>query len=292
MKFTRILSLILAALTLMLCGCAVTDPQGAGLDPTPLPTALPTAPQKEAPSAAPTAEPTPTPSPLPTATPEATPEPTPAPTEAPTPEPTAAPTPTPLSTATPTPKPTRTPKPTATPTPKPSEKYLLYVEKGSFTLTIYKRNSEGKYTKVVARYRISHGGNRTPAGDYVLGGRERWHAFAGGDNGYAQYAVAYNRASDPNGYTGLMIHGPMYRQKDPNTLWPRYYDGEKAIGGANTQGCLRMVVEAAKFIYDNCPKGTKLKIVNGSPKNTSSDPVPSRHGLLHDPTDPNAKDRP
>ena len=46
-----------------------------------------------------------------------------------------------------------------------------------------------------------------------------------------------------------------------------------------------MVTEAAKFIYDNCPSGTVIEIVNGSPKGTVSDEPPSRNGLRIDPTD-------
>ncbi len=223
-------------------------------------------------------------------------QPTEAPTAAPTAQPTEAPTaaPTAQTTPKPTPKPTKTPKPTNTPKPTANPKlpYYLYLEKGSFTLTIYGIGSDGQYSKVIARYRASHGGNRTPAGTYVLSSKERWHPFAGGDNGYAQYAYMYAPASSPNSWTGLYVHGPMYREKDPNTLWPRYYDGSHCIGGENTQGCIRMVVKAVRFIYNNCPKGTILKIVNGSPKNTHSADVPSRHGLLHDPTDPDAAPEP
>jgi hypothetical protein len=169
---------------------------------------------------------------------------------------------------------------------------MLYLEKGSFTLTIYKRDDNGDYTRAVARYRVSHGGNKTPAGTYVLYTKQHWHPFAGGDNGYAQYAVMYNPVSKPKGWSGLFIHGPMYRSENPNDLWPRYYDGTKAIGGENTQGCIRLVVKGAKFIYDHCPSGTILKIVNGSPRGTTSSNVPSRNGLLHDPTDPNAAPKP
>lgn len=276
----RLLALLLALLTL-LGGCGLSErevqvdiemTQAPSEPPEPTATELYIELPTEAPTEAPTKEPTP----------------------APTQAPTEAPTPSPAPTATPTPKPTKTPKPTNTPKPtaNPDYPYYLYLEKGSFTLTIYGIGDSGRYTRVVARYRVSHGGNRTPAGTYVISSKERWHAFAGGQNGYAQYACMYAPASHPRDWTGLFIHGPMYREQDPNTLWPKYYDGDKAIGGANTQGCLRMVVKAARFIYKHCPKGTTLKIVNGSPKNTTSDPVPPRNGLLHDPTDPDAAPTP
>lgn len=274
---------MLLALVTILSGCGLSERDvTVDLDMT------------EAPTEAPTPGPTEFWVELPTDPPAK--EPTEPPTEAPTQAPTATPkpTPSPTPTPTPTPKPTKTPKPTDTPRPtaNPNYPYYLYLEKGSYTLTIYGIGDDGHYSKVIARYRVSHGGNRTPAGTYVISSKERWHAFAGGDNGYAQYACMYSPKNNPTSWTGLYLHGPMYREKDPNTLWPRYYDGTHYIGGDNTQGCIRMVVKAAKFIYDKCPRGTTLKVVNGSPKNTSSDPVPSRHGLLHDPTDPDAAETP
>lgn len=163
-------------------------------------------------------------------------------------------------------------------TPDDGLPYYLYVEKGSFTLTIYEKDEQGEYTKVLAAYRIAHGGNKTPAGTYTLGGekaRERWHDFP--DGGTVQYATRYEGR--------LYIHSPLYATSDPTQMWPKYYNGEKGIGLESTGGCLRMVTEAAKFIYENCPEGTTLKIVNGSPLGTTSDDVPSRNGLRIDPTD-------
>lgn len=163
-------------------------------------------------------------------------------------------------------------------TPDDGLPYYLYVEKGSFTLTIFEKDENGEYTKVYATYRIAHGGNKTPAGKYTLGGestRERWHDFP--DGGTVQYATKYEGR--------LYIHSPLYATADPTQMWPKYYDGEKGIGLESTGGCLRMVTEAAKFIYENCPEGTVLEIVNGSPKGTTSDAQPSRNGLRIDPTD-------
>lgn len=162
------------------------------------------------------------------------------------------------------------------PTPDDGLPYYLYMEKGSFTLTIYEKDENGEYTKVYATYRVAHGGNKTPAGKYTLtDDRERWHDFP--DGGTVQYAVHYEGR--------LYIHSPLYATDDPTQLWPMYYDGEKGIGKESTGGCLRMVTEAAKFIYDNCPSGTVIEIVNGSPKGTTSDDPPSRNGLRIDPTD-------
>ncbi|MBQ7092344.1 MAG: L,D-transpeptidase [Clostridia bacterium] len=179
-----------------------------------------------------------------------------------------------------------TPAPTAEPTPEPTPvqvefPYYLYVEKGSYTLTIYKADDRGEYTEVVAAYRIAHGGNKTPAGIFTLGEKERWHNFP--DGGTVQYATRYHER--------LYVHSPLYAREDASQLWPRYYDGDHGIGGSNTSGCLRMVTEASRFIYENCKEGTTLEIVNGSPKGTTSDPVPDRNGLRIDPTDVNMQEQ-
>ena len=179
-----------------------------------------------------------------------------------------------------------TPAPMAESTPEPTPvqvefPYYLYVEKGSYTLTIYKADDRGEYTEVVAAYRIAHGGNKTPAGIFTLGEKERWHNFP--DGGTVQYATRYHER--------LYVHSPLYAREDASQLWPRYYDGDHGIGGSNTGGCLRMVTEASRFIYENCKEGTTLEIVNGSPKGTTSDPVPDRNGLRIDPTDVNMQER-
>ena len=143
-------------------------------------------------------------------------------------------------------------------------------------MTVYGAGSDGRYSNTVASYRTSHGGNKTPAGTFTLGEKEAWHSF--GSAGYARYAVKYA--------SGIYLHGPLYFTMDPYDINPKYYDGSHYIGGENSGGCLRMVVAAIKFIYTNCPSGTKLKIVNNSPLGTTSPPVPPRNGLSYDPTDP------
>ena len=128
-----------------------------------------------------------------------------------TPEAVLTPEPTPEQTAEPEP----TEEPTPSPTPDDGLPYYLYVEKGSFTLTIYEKDENGEYTKVFRTYRIAHGGNKTPAGTYTLGGeeaRERWHDFP--DGGTVQYATRYEGR--------LYIHSPLYATSDPTQMWPKY----------------------------------------------------------------------
>ena len=102
-------------------------------------------------------------------------------------------------------------------------------------LDVYKRQT----------YRIAHGGNKTPAGTFTLSGdRERWHEFP--DGGFVQFATRYHNR--------LYVHSPLYGEENNGYMWPKYYDGELGIGKSSTGGCLRMVTEAARFIYENCPE--------------------------------------
>ena len=83
--------------------------------------------------------------------------------------------------------------------------YYLYVEKGSYTLTIYKKGADGAYSEVYKTYRIAHGGNKTPAGTFTLSGdRERWHEFP--DGGFVQFATRYHNR--------LYVHSPLYGEEN------------------------------------------------------------------------------
>ena len=72
---------------------------------------------------------------------------------------------------------------------------------------------------------------------------------------------------------------------DPRTLIPSSYNN---LGKRVSHGCVRLQVIDAKWIFDNCPRGTKITIYN------SSDPGPLGKPALQkipgsqtwDPTDP------
>ena len=155
--------------------------------------------------------------------------------------------------------------------------FYIYIEKGSFTITIYKRDDQGEFTVPVHAWRTAIGRTpgRTPAGVFTLGSRERWRLFDGPI--WVQYSTQYD------GF--LAIHSSFYSSTDIDNLYPTNYG---QIGEMITSGCLRTTAEAAYFIYTRCPRGTIVEIVNGSPRGTSSQdppPVTSDHHWI-DPTDP------
>ena len=135
-----------------------------------------------------------------------------------------------------------------------SSPYFVYVEKGSHTITIYAKDSHGKYTTAMRTYLTATGrtASLTPVGLFSVGGKEKWHRW--GNNAYSPYCSKY--------YNGLFFHGPIYKKMNFGTL----KEGSvSAIGTNASSGCMRTSSQAAYFIYAFCPSGTYVKIVNGSP---------------------------
>lgn len=137
-------------------------------------------------------------------------------------------------------------------------------------------DDNGEYTKVVAAFRTAIGtGSKTPTGVFSIGGKQRWHVYSTG--AAIPYASSY--------YGGLYIHGPIYDGTDNHKMYNNTYN---EIGTQATSGCLRTTTYAAYWIYNNCPRGTTVEIVNGAPKGTSSDAPPAIVTSGVDPTDPEA----
>ena len=184
-------------------------------------------------------------------------------------------TPSPESTKGPTQVPTKTPTKGPTSTPKPyTSPYYLYAEKGSFTLVAYQKASDGTFSQIARVMRMAIGrGYMTPSGKFTLTTREVWHTF--GPTTYGQYATKYSGR--------LYIHGPCYFSKNNQDLNQDYYT---TIGTKNTSGCLRLTSGDAYWVYNNCPSGTIVEIVSGSPRGFTAPALPPILIEGEDPTDP------
>ena len=159
--------------------------------------------------------------------------------------------------------------------------YFLYLEKGSYTLTVYAKDDDGHYTRVERTILCAIG--KTPAltatGLHTITRHERWHQF-GEDRAYAQYVSKFA--------SGRYIHSALYEGKNIRTM---YRDSYEEIGQSVTGGCLRMTAEDAYWIYKNCPNGTQMFVTNGSPLGTQADTPPPLEDRHHrDPTDPGFQD--
>ena len=158
----------------------------------------------------------------------------------------------------------------ATDFPVNSSPYFIYVEKGSHTITIFGKDSEGKYTIPKRTFLTATGrtASLTPVGNFTISAKERWHCWG---QSYSPYCSKY--------YGGLFFHGPLYKEMNFGTL---YTGSVGQIGKNASSGCMRTSVQAAHFIYQFCWVGTNVKIVNGSPLNRTAE-RPSVNSQYYDP---------
>ena len=76
----------------------------------------------------------------------------------------------------------------------------------------------------------------------------RWYYFKK-FNCWAQYGY---RIDGP-----ILFHSVLYSEKDESTLRK---GSVYALGSRASHGCIRLKVEDAKWIYNNCPAGTTVVV--------------------------------
>ena len=121
-------------------------------------------------------------------------------------------------------------------------------------------------------------GLATPTGTYNTPNKFRWLGLVGPS--YGQYCTQI--------YGDFLFHSVPYESRDNRTLMTDEYN---KLGTTCSHGCIRLCVADAKWIYDNCPLGTKVELRD------SSDPGPLGKPSLTklpasqtwDPTDPEIK---
>ena len=128
--------------------------------------------------------------------------------------------------------------------------YKIKVNKLKNTVTVYRHTKKGKYKPYKAF--VCSSGKATPVGTFSLREKYRWHALLGPS--YGQYCTRI--------YGGFLFHSVWYYQPKKNT---QSYAQFNRLGTMASHGCIRLTVADSKWIYDNCPSGTKVVIYN-SPK--------------------------
>lgn len=158
---------------------------------------------------------------------------------------------------------------------KESKKYVIKVNLGTNCTTIYKN---GKAVKAM----ICSPSNETPVGTFHIPVKYRWHEMIG--NCYAQYCSRIT--------TGILFHSVWYyKNGDKSTMSVSAYN---VMGNKASHGCVRLLCKDAKWIYDNCPVGTKIVIFRGKKKDDpikrpSFTPIRTGARTSWDPTDPDPK---
>lgn len=151
--------------------------------------------------------------------------------------------------------------------------YTLQVNKATNVVTVFR--SDGTPERAF----VCSVGSATPIGTFYTPNKYRWHELDGPS--YGQYCTRI--------VAGYLFHSVWYYRN--GDLASQSYVQYNKLGTTASHGCVRLTVADAKWIYDNCPLGTKVTIIYGS---SANDPlgkpaaikVPNvREGW--DPTDPN-----
>lgn len=157
--------------------------------------------------------------------------------------------------------------------------YYIVVNYSANVVTIYGKDENNEYTKPIKAMICSTGVATPRSGIYKLGARSKWRALFG--NVYGQYAV--------NIVGNILFHSVPYLSTDNSTL--EYWEYDK-LGTSASAGCIRLKVEDALWIFNNCGSGTQVEFSSnaptplGKPGAKKISGYPDLRGF--DPTDPAA----
>lgn len=168
-------------------------------------------------------------------------------------------------------------------TEKEEEKsYYIKINRQQNVITVYEKDENDEYTVPVKAILCSTGRyNATPKGVFHLTNKYIWRELNGGV--YGQYASRI---------TGrVLFHSVPYASRNKSSL---YWEKYNKLGKQDSMGCVRLTVEDAKWIYDNCPSGTAVEVYDsedpgplGRPETIKLDKDNANRGW--DPTDPDEK---
>lgn len=164
----------------------------------------------------------------------------------------------------------------ATPASAQASPYYIRVNRSTCTVTIYRTDSAGKRGEPLKAMICSvgkPGRGLTPKGTYTLSSyRPLWCKMR--DNTYGMYISQFKG--------NYLFHSVCYQKKDPSTLIASEYND---LGNPASLGCVRLQTGDAKWIYENCPAGTKVEIFSGT---AADDPLgrPGKATAYLDPNDP------
>ncbi|NLB91768.1 MAG: L,D-transpeptidase family protein, partial [Clostridiales bacterium] len=147
-----------------------------------------------------------------------------------------------------------TPKPTPEPTPVP---YALTVDVANQVIHVYGLDEKNQHTKLEKQMICSTGTEKYPSdvGDWELNGRTARWAYFPKWGSHAQYWTRIN--------SSIAFHSVIYNSVNTMDLSVKSYN---KLGAPASHGCIRLLVEDAKWVYDNVGKGTIVTIREDLPE--------------------------
>lgn len=159
--------------------------------------------------------------------------------------------------------------------------YSLTVNRRTNTVTVYTYDKNGDYTVPVRAMVCScgrAGDSTTPTGEFEVYYREDWLELSG--DVYGQYISGFNG--------DILFHSVPYRTLSKSDLKVEEFN---KLGDNASEGCVRLMVSDVLWIYENCPVGTFVKVIDAD---ASADPlgkppaVRLDGSVKWDPTDPDS----
>ena len=163
--------------------------------------------------------------------------------------------------------------------------YWLKVNAQANVVTVYKKvdNKWEPFRAMLCSTGTGKKGttNATPTGTFYVKGRWDWGAMV--DNVYARYCVHF--------YQDYLFHSvPYNKQYDKKSQPTKEFN---KLGKDASHGCIRLSTMDAKWVYDNCGRGTKVTIYNSADPGPLGKPsgikVSTARKTYWDPTDPDTK---
>ena len=130
------------------------------------------------------------------------------------------------------------------------ERYRLFVDVSNQLVFAYEKGEDGEYSVCrIMPCTTGRDGSETTGGTFEMGGDKRRFGYFESFECYAQYWSQIQGE--------IYFHSVLYSKEDEDTLIQDSYDH---IGEAVSHGCVRLYVPDAKWIYYNCPEGTKVEV--------------------------------
>lgn len=159
--------------------------------------------------------------------------------------------------------PTPTLAPTASPTPQPHVKtttdgrpWYIRVDTYNQMVSVYALDVNDEYTRLINQFMCTAGkkDNYTKKLFQKLNDedRYRWKYFSTFGGGYCEYVTRI--------YKPFLFHSMMFEEKNEDTLMVDTYE---EMTFPDSHGCIRVMPQDAKWIYENCIEGTYVEVVDG-----------------------------
>ena len=132
--------------------------------------------------------------------------------------------------------------------------YVIKVDRTNQLVSIYEESSPGCYDILALRAICSTGTKKdpTPKGMFTLSdaSRREWRYFKTYKT-YVRYGVHIQ--------DGYFFHSLLYSKKDLSTMSKTSY---KKLGSPASHGCIRMLEDDIKWMFDKCLAGTRVYVMD------------------------------